>query len=403
MRDIAALLKTTGRYYRGLALLILNALIIFAGLELASRAAYTIRGVLTREEETLPSDPRSASSYYVTQEWAHQYWQEFVRSRKTHYRAYTVWRRAPFKGKTINVDDAGLRVTPGSDCGPSSLKVFTFGGSPMWGTGSPDWSTIPAYLRADFHEITGRPVCILNFGESGYVSTQSVIELIRQVHSGNIPDIVIFTDGSNDIYTGYQSGQSGVHENLEMVAARMEGRDQPRVRNLILDYLYVYGFISGQVQRLSAPRTQKLLTYESAGIDTGKLTKAVVQTYLDNCEIVRSMAQKFDFDYFFFWPPQISVGKKALTEEEKTLLRQVNPSLEKLSASVYQSIEPLIPKYDNFYSLTDTFDDQQSLMWLDDSHVTPVGNRLLASKITQVIKTKSKRLTGPASSSSNSN
>lgn len=273
----------------------------------------------------------------------------------------------------------------------------------MWGTGSPDWSTIPAYLRADFHEITGRPVCILNFGESGYVSTQSVIELIRQVHSGNIPDIVIFTDGSNDIYTGYQSGQSGVHENLEMVAARMEGRDQPRVRNLILDYLYVYGFISGQVQRLSAPRTQKLLTYESAGIDTVKLTKAVVQTYLDNCEIVRSMAQKFDFDYFFFWPPQISVGKKALTEEEKTLLRQVNPSLEKLSASVYQSIEPLIPKYDNFYSLTDTFDDQQSLMWLDDSHVTPVGNRLLAAKITQVIKTKSKRLTGPASSSSNSN
>ena len=402
MRDIAALLKTIGRYYRGLALLILNALIIFAGLELASRAAYTIRGFLTREE-TLPSDPRSASSYYATEEWAHQYWQEFVRSRKTRYRAYTVWRRAPFKGKTINIDDGGIRMTPGSDCGPSSLKVFTFGGSPMWGTGSPDWSTIPAYLRADFHGITGRPVCILNFGESGYVSTQSVIELIRQLHSGNIPDIAIFTDGGNDIYTGYQSGQSGVHENLEMVAARMEGRDQPRVRNLILQYLYLYQLISGQVERLSAPRTQRLLTYESAGIDTGKLTKAIVQTYLENCDMVRSMAQKFDFDYFFFWPPQISVGKKALTDEEKTLLRAINPSLEKLSNSVYQSMETLIPKYDNFYSLTDTFDDQQSLMWLDDSHVTPVGNRLLAAKITQVIKTKSKRLTGRASSSSNSN
>ena len=401
MRDIAALLKTTGRYYRGLALLILNALIIFAGLELASRAAFAVRDFLPRED--MLQDPRAASSYYATEEWAHQYWQEFIQSRKTHYRAYTVWRRAPFKGKTINIDDRGIRVTPGSDCGPSSLKIFTFGGSPMWGTGSPDWTTIPAYLRADFHEITGRPVCILNFGESGYVSTQSVIELIRQLHSGNIPDIAIFTDGSNDIYTGYQSGQSGVHENLEMVAARMEGRDPPRVRNLILQYLLLYQLITDQVQRLSPAKTSKLLTYESAGIDTGTLSKAIVQTYLENCDIVRSMAQKFDFDYFFFWPPQISVGKKTLTDEEKTLLRAINPSLEKLSNSVYGSMEALIPKYDNFYSLTGTFDDQQSLMWLDDSHVTPVGNRLLAAKITQVIKAKSKRLTGPASSSSNSN
>lgn len=273
----------------------------------------------------------------------------------------------------------------------------------MWGTGSPDWGTIPAYLRADFHDFTGGPVCILNFGESGWVSTQSVIELIRQLDSGNIPDIVIFTDGSNDIYTGYQSGQSGVHENLEMIATRMERRDPPRVRNLILQDLFLYQLISDQVQRLSAPRTQKVLTYESTGVDRGKLTTAIVQTYLENCEIVRSMGQRYGFEYFFFWPPQISVGKKALTDEEKILLRAMDPSLEKLSNSVYERMEPLIAKYDNFHSLTDTFDDQQSLIWLDDSHVTPVGNRLLASKITRVIKGKSKRLTAAASSRPSSN
>jgi len=60
MRDIAALLKTTGRYYRGLALLILNALIIFAGLELASRAAFAVRDFLPRED--MLQDPRAASS-----------------------------------------------------------------------------------------------------------------------------------------------------------------------------------------------------------------------------------------------------------------------------------------------------------------------------------------------------
>src|SRR5262249_9550835 len=157
----------------------------------------------------------------------------------------------------------------------------------------------------------------------------------------------------------------------------------------ILESSILYGLISDQVQRLSAPTTPKLSTYESAGIDTGKLSQAIVQTYLENCEIVRSMAQKYGFDYFFFWPPHISVGKKALIDEEKALLRGIDPSLQKLTSSVYASMEPLIPKYDNFYSQTDTFDDQQSLIWLDDTHVTPVGNRLLAEKMTQVIKSKS--------------
>jgi len=396
MRDIGALLKTAGRYYKGVALLVLNALVILAGLEFTSRAALGVRSFLPREEG-LP-DPRAASSYYVKEEWAHQYWSEFGQSRKTQYHAYTVWRRAPFKGKTINIDERGLRLTPGSDCSPSSLKVFTFGGSPMWGTGSPEWSTIPAYLRTDFHDISGRPVCILNFGESGYVSTQSVIELVEQLHSGNIPDIVIFTDGSNDIYTGYQSGKSGVHENLGMIAARMERRDQAGLGSQILESSILYGLISDQVQRLSAPTTPKLLTYESAGVDRGKLSQEIVQTYLENCDIVRSMAQKHGFDYFFFWPPHISVGKKALTDEEKALLRGIDPSLQKLTDSVYASMEPLIPKYDNFYPLTDTFDNQQSLIWLDDTHVTPVGNRLLAEKMTQVIKSKSKRFARPASS-----
>src|SRR5262245_31617205 len=389
MRDISTLLKATGRYYRGLAVLVLNALVILAGLELTSRVVLAVRSYLPRQE-TLP-DPRAASSYYATEGWAHQYWREFLQSRKTQYHAYTVWRRAPFKGKTINIDERGIRVTPGSDCGPSSLKVFTFGGSQMWGTGSPDWSTIPAFLRTDFHENTGRPVCILNFGESGYASTQSVIELIQQLQSGNIPDIAIFTDGTGDIYSGYQSGKSGVHENLSIIAAKLEGQGQTRMGG-ILGSLTLYELISDQVQRFSAPRTQMFLTYESAGIQADKLSKAIGQTYLGNYEIVRSIAQKFGFDYFFFWPPYISVGKKVLTDEEKTLLRGLDPSLVKLSNSVYESMEPLIPTYDNFYSLTDVFDSQQSLIWLDDAHVTPVGNSVIAERIGQVIKTQSKRL-----------
>jgi hypothetical protein len=38
----------------------------------------------------------------------------------------------------------------------------------------------------------------MNFGESGFVSTQSVIQLMQELQSGNIPHLVIYYDGVND-------------------------------------------------------------------------------------------------------------------------------------------------------------------------------------------------------------
>lgn len=39
----------------------------------------------------------------------------------------------------------------------------------MWGTGSPDWGTIPAFLQSGLQALKGGPVCVVNFGESGWV------------------------------------------------------------------------------------------------------------------------------------------------------------------------------------------------------------------------------------------
>src|SRR5262249_12739731 len=101
MRDIDSLIKAARRYYTMIALLVLNTLIVLGGLELASIAATRFRASFQSKEETIP-DPRAKSSYYVSEKWAPEYWQEFAQSRKQQYYPYTVWRRAPFKGKTIN-------------------------------------------------------------------------------------------------------------------------------------------------------------------------------------------------------------------------------------------------------------------------------------------------------------
>jgi lysophospholipase L1-like esterase len=97
----------------------------------------------------------------------------------------------------------------------------------VWGTGSPDWATTPAFLQSGLQALKGRPVRVVNFGESGWVSSQGLIELIWQLKSGNYPDLVLFYDGSNDVYAAYQSGRAGVHQNLDEITARMHGQNSP--------------------------------------------------------------------------------------------------------------------------------------------------------------------------------
>jgi hypothetical protein len=382
-------MRTAAQYYKAVAILTLNTLVIFACLDLGAMAYLRVRSTVSGPEQGV-RDAREKSSFYVSKNWAAQYWKEFAQSRKQRYHAYTVWRRALFKGETINVDEDGIRFTPGSDCRPNAFKVFTFGGSPMWGTGSPDWATIPAYLEPGLESWKQRPICLKNYGESAYVSTQSVIELILQVQSGNKPDVAIFYDGTNDIYTAYQSGKSGVHENLEQIAARMERRDLPRspLYAQLLESFSLFTLIDLEVSHLSGDSrpAPKPITYETMNVDMKSLTDSITTTYLANYDAVGALAEKYGFEYHFFWPPRMSSSKKPLTTEEEDLKRAVDPSLEKLYEAVYQAMGPsVISRYKKLHSMTDVFDKTQSLIWLDDVHVTPVGNEMIADRMLQVI------------------
>ena len=149
-------------FYQAVAILILNTLLIFACVELAARGVFKIARGMAKPTPQLVGEgaPRENVSYYRSQEWAAQFWHEFQLSRTQRYYPYVGWRRAPFKGHTIEIDQQGVRVTPGADCRPNALKVFTFGASAMWGTGAPNWGTIPAYIQQGLAQRSQRPVCV---------------------------------------------------------------------------------------------------------------------------------------------------------------------------------------------------------------------------------------------------
>ena len=377
--------------HKSLAIFTLNIIVLFVGLNfvawVASKAHHAFFPI------PAPADPRANSPFYRSEPWATQYWREFLLSRQMRYHAFVLFRRAPLQGETINVDQEGLRFTPGADCGPQAFKVFAFGGSTMWGTGAPDWSTIPSYLQTGMNKLQKGPICVVNFGESAYISTQSVLELMLQLQAGNIPDVTLFLDGVNDIYAAYQSGRAGLHQNFAQVADQLERRGVPRQSRLkeLLELSSLYRFAEslGTKLRQAVSRPPALLTYETMGRDAERLSNAIIQTYLSNYRIVEGLAQQYGFQAFFFWPPHITIGTKPLTTEEWELKRSLDPAEAKLYLAVYRKIKPLVPEYKNLSYLGAIFDNCHFLLWLDDIHFTPVGNALIAQKMLEVLRARS--------------
>jgi len=398
------------RVYKAVAILVLNAFVVFACFELAAIGFFNIKtpsmaSKPTEQTEQLVGEgtPREKVSYYSSQDWAERNWHEFRLSRKQQFYPYVGWRRAPFKGKTIEVDQNGVRVTPGADCSAKSFKVFTFGASEMWGTGSPNWGTIPAHLQKGLEKLRQGPVCVTNFAESAYVTTQDVIMLMMQLRSGNVPDVVVFYTIDDDIYAAYQSGRAGVIENLDQMAARFEGRrEQPpptfvdRLRSTysysLIDLLMGKLTIANPQQEASTP--SKLLTYESKGIDAATLSGLILQDYFGNYKIVSALAQEYGFKYFFFVPPSVLMGNKPLTTEEQEMKQRAESeaALYKLSLAVHQTIERETSTYQNLYSMAHLFDSYDSLLWIDAGHVTPIGNQLIAESMLTVIQAHTPRM-----------
>ena len=117
------------------------------------------------------------------------------------------------------------------------------------------------------------------------------------------------------------------------------------------------------------------------GIDTATLTDSMVETYIGNYEIVNALAQKYGFEALFFWQPQIAVGEKSLTNEELEMRRELDPVVVEFYQSVYHRVRQVAKKYKNLYYIADTFDSANSQIYIDQVHVTPVGNRLIAERI----------------------
>jgi lysophospholipase L1-like esterase len=337
--------------------------------------------------------PQWTSEVYASSAWIGKYADEADRSLVFEWYPYVQWRAAPFAGKLINIGPGGIRRTwNSSDCDadPTVTRVFMFGGSTMWGFGARDDFTIPSLVARKLVTQGYRHVCVVNFAERAYVTTQEVLTLLLQLRAGNTPSVVVFYDGVNDILAAYQSGAAGTPLNehnrqAEFNLTKRGGEMFARGTRVAVKTSSLYRFWSSTWKGLLDARAEA--RSDRRELDEGQrisLADSILRTYAANTDIVRTLAREYGFKTLFYWQPVAFVSKQ-LTADEKQRVETHERSrhFEEIFKTTYKRLaahESLVGA-SGFRDLSGVFRAVTASVFIDFAHKSENGNERVAEEI----------------------
>jgi len=187
--------------------------------------------------------------------------------------------------------------------GPTPVRVFTFGGSTMWGAGVRDDYAVASHLSKLLHE-RGYRAEVTNYGEIAYVSTQAAITLLRSIHRGEIPDIALFYDGINEAFSFYQNNKAGIPYNEEGRRAEFDLLDRPRRLLRAFGQQFWYGnfwgfnrFVVGLRRSLRSPPDNPRERPLSDAV-----ARQTLHVYAANLAFIESLGQRYGFESLDLFP-----------------------------------------------------------------------------------------------------
>jgi lysophospholipase L1-like esterase len=337
------------------------------------------------------------SPAYDNEKWGGEFWSEqsaFWAQARSNYLPFMVWGVRKWHGQFINSDDTEMGTwrrtaqAAGEVCRNAAMrKVWVFGGSTVYGIGTPDWATIPSYLSRELNTDPTACIEVTNLGAEGYVTNQEVILLSQQLKAGRKPDIAIFYDGINEsLVGGFSPGIPTAHWNFEMIKARVENGADSKLGLLNKSHLF-------QLVRLL------LENYGENGIpriSDGELAaraQASVENYQVNLRLVNILAGAYGFKTYFFWQPTLAYGAKPLVPFERELKearsKELGGRVHRGLKAVYQEAETRSAASGSFVFLGHVFDRVQELVYVDEFHLDPQGNQIIARAIAQTVRLSS--------------
>jgi lysophospholipase L1-like esterase len=332
--------------------------------------------------------PAPPASIYQGQAWADAYQREWAtRPPNLQYKPYVIWRKGPFAGQTVTIDADGVRKSYYSSCDDAAAyTIWMFGDSTLWGTGVPDWETIPSLVAKKFSD-SGRKVCVVNFGETAWASTQEVIELMLSLkQSAKKPEMVIFYNGIIDTYIPYQTDVPDAHFNFARTKQAFESQrnnaasfEYLRQTNTYRALMELRSILSG----LGTARDNGRFSPERLN----SMAQATYGNYVKNMQLADILGQGYGFRCLFFWQPTLLAGNKPATSDEIRLReREENehPGIDRVFGATYALLSGY--KAANFFDLANIFDQEREARFIDFSHLGPAGNQMIADRMFAVLQ-----------------
>lgn len=282
---------------------------------------------------------------------------------------FAYWHVSSIDGEYINVDESGLRYTPdyvAEDVGANTIGFF--GGSTVWGEGARDAYTIPGHTARLLHE-NYQAQHVINYGQTGFVSTQDMILFQQQILQGDAPDVAVFYQGFNDVLASLIQGYTGVTLQEDMRIADVEAGRSLR---------------AGQpVFRLPIARLEDY-DLSLAGVEP-TTAENIANRWFANVDMIQTVADGYRIDVLFVWQPMIT-EKQSTTESEQGIITRMDETYPGI-IELYDEVNSIVlgrieqESRDDIIVLSDLFADDEREIFYDLVHITELGNLTVAEAI----------------------
>lgn len=341
-----------------------------------------------------PDDMRKEADGYQSADWVDDYYQELSDAGQVSWHSYIYWRRQPYSGNYINVNHEGIRATWRNEehkVPNDTLRVFLFGGSTMWGTGVRDDFTIASQLAKALANEKDVYFDITNFGETGYTNTQELINLVVALRKGDIPDLAIFYDGVNDVYSAFQNLEAGLPQNefrreREFNLLKLRGE---KTTSLVISAIHLTLAKLAIVQMVETFLKEKILYNRQRKVlmsrvpqqTTKQLAKEIVEIYTSNIKAIQALAEEYQFQTLLYWQPVI-FSKRVLTRYELEQQEKYR-YLRELFIETYNLVleHDELKRNPSFHNVSNLFDRKCMPIYIDFCHVSETANEIIGYRI----------------------
>lgn len=302
------------------------------------------------------------------------------------YSPFVLWKGKEYSGKYHNIGKDGYRITENNSSDINAKKVFMFGGSSMWGSGSNDTYTIPSVLAKELNELDSYKV--YNYGVNGHMSSNELVNFVLKLKNGERPDYVVFFDGGNDSYSGsFYPGKPDAHLRYNHIRDSFRFGAKYAFDHVLNNFYFLklYKYYSNKqnvVNTITVPES-KLERVRAAAPLTAK-------NWIDNIQFILGLSKLYDFQPIIILQPTIYT-KDTLSQYEMGIVGDNNNLRLKVAYTItYPFMLNEIKKNTNeaIYDFTGVFNGNVKDTFIDSIHLSPYGNEVIAREIATIIKEK---------------